>query len=151
MLPERWRPQAIFLYRHPVDMRKQIDGLVALVSSELGRHPADRSLYVFRNRGGDKIKLLIWHLNGYWLLYKRTERQRFSWPDWFDGDTLTHRRAARLLARRLQPQRHATTPTDTGCACDLNTTNDRTTRRRRRIILSPWKGFPHSSPTIPMS
>jgi transposase len=89
MLPERWRPQAIFLYRHPVDMRKQIDGLVALVSSELGRHPADRSLYVFRNRGGDKIKLLIWHLNGYWLLYKRTERQRFAWPDWFDDDTLT--------------------------------------------------------------
>ena len=89
MTPERWRPQAIFLYRHPVDMRKQIDGLVALVSSELGRHPADRSLYVFRNRGCDKIKLLIWHLNGYWLLYKRVEKQRFQWPDWFDGDTLT--------------------------------------------------------------
>lgn len=47
MLPARWRPQAIFLYRHPVDMRKQIDGLVALVSSELGLHPADWSLHVF--------------------------------------------------------------------------------------------------------
>lgn len=88
MWPERWQPQAIFVYRHPVDMRKQIDGLVALVSGELGRHPADRSLYVFCNRGRDKIKLLIWHRNGYWLMYKRVERQRFAWPDWFSGDTL---------------------------------------------------------------
>ena len=89
MMPERWRPQAIFLYRQPVDMRKQIDGLVTLVSEAMGRHPADRSLYVFRNRANDKIKLLIWHRNGYWLLYKRLERQRFQWPDWFNDDTLT--------------------------------------------------------------
>lgn len=89
MWPERWRPAAIFLYRQPVDMRKQIDGLVALVHSEMGREAADHSLYVFVNRGRDKIKLLIWHLNGYWLLYKRIERQRFAWPDWFDSDTLT--------------------------------------------------------------
>lgn len=27
--------------------------------------------------------MLIWHLNGYWLLYKRVETQRFHWPDWF--------------------------------------------------------------------
>ena len=89
MMPERWRPDRVFIYRHPVDMRKQIDGLAALVASELGRNPADRSMYVFCNRGRDKLKLLIWHLNGYWLLYKRTEKQRFQWPDWFDGDTLT--------------------------------------------------------------
>jgi transposase len=46
-------------------------------------------MYVFCNRGRDKLKLLIWHLNGYWLLYKRVEKQRFQWPDWFDSDTLT--------------------------------------------------------------
>lgn len=88
MMPERWRPARVFIYRHPVDMRKQIDGLAALIASELGRNPADRSMYVFCNRGRDKLKLLIWHLNGYWLLYKRVEKQRFQWPDWFDGDTL---------------------------------------------------------------
>jgi hypothetical protein len=85
---ERWQGQRIFLYRYPVDMRRQIDGLSALVATELGRHPADRCLYVFTNKGRDKIKLLIWHLNGYWLLYKRTEKQRFQWPDWFSDDTL---------------------------------------------------------------
>lgn len=89
MMPERWRPERVFIYRHPVVMRKQIDGLAALIASELGRNPADRSMYVFCNRGRDKLKLLIWHLNGYWLLYKRVEKQRFQWPDWFDGDTLT--------------------------------------------------------------
>lgn len=70
-------------------MRKQINGLSALVDIELGRNPADRCLYVFCNRARDKVKLLVWHLNGYWLLYKRLEKQRFKWPDWFDDDVLS--------------------------------------------------------------
>ncbi len=85
---ERWTGQRVFLYRHPVDMRKQIDSLAALVAHEFDRNPADRCLYVFTNKGRDKIKLLIWHLNGYWLLYKRLNKQRFSWPDWFESNTL---------------------------------------------------------------
>jgi len=86
---ERWCAERVFVYRHPVDMRKAMDGLAALVVLELDRNPADRCLYVFTNRKRDKIKLLIWHLNGYWMLYKRLEKQRFKWPDWFDGDSLT--------------------------------------------------------------
>ena len=81
---ERWHGERVYLYRHPVDMRKSIDGLCALIDSELNRNPMDRCLYAFLNRGRDKIKLLIWHRNGYWLLYKRLEKQRFSWPDWFE-------------------------------------------------------------------
>ena len=57
MMPELWRPERVFVYRHPLDMRKQIDGLAALVATELGEAPADRSMYVFINRGRDKIKL----------------------------------------------------------------------------------------------
>ena len=64
MMAERWRPEQVFVYRYPVDMRKQIGGLAALVATELGQDPADRSMFVFTNRGRDKIKLLIWHLNG---------------------------------------------------------------------------------------
>jgi len=84
----RWSTERVFLYRHPVDMRKGAAGLCALVVLELGRNPADRSLYAFTNRGRDKLKLLVWHLNGYWVLYKRLEKQRFSWPDWFEGESL---------------------------------------------------------------
>ena len=79
----RWTPERVLIYRHPVDMRKQIDALSELVASELGHNPADRTAYVFISRGSRRIKVLIWHLNGYWLLYKRVETQRFHWPDWF--------------------------------------------------------------------
>jgi transposase len=85
----RWRGESIFLYRDPIDLRKGIDGLSAIVATELGRHPADRCLYAFTNRGRDKVKLLVWHLNGFWVLYKRLDRQRFQWPDWFEGQSVT--------------------------------------------------------------
>ena len=96
---ERWLPEHVFVYRHPVDMRKQIHGLATIVGEHLGRDPADESLYVFINKGRDKIKLLIWHRNGFWLLYKRLEKQRFHWPDWFDNDALclTHEQLDQLL------------------------------------------------------
>ena len=85
----RWQVEQILLYRYPVDMRKSINGLSALIDIELKRNPADRCLYVFCNKARDKVKLLVWHLNGYWLLYKRLEKQRFTWPDWFYDDVLT--------------------------------------------------------------
>ncbi|MEE9333667.1 MAG: IS66 family insertion sequence element accessory protein TnpB [Granulosicoccaceae bacterium] len=85
----RWTAETVFLYRKPVDMRKGAAGLAALVQLELGRDPADRCLYVFINRSRNKVKLLIWHLNGYWVLYKSIEKQRFHWPDWFDDDCMT--------------------------------------------------------------
>ena len=69
-------------------MRKGADGLCALVVMELGQNPLDGALYAFTNRAKDKVKLLVWHLNGYWVLYKRLEKQRFSWPDWFEGATV---------------------------------------------------------------
>ena len=78
---QRWTPKEVFVYRYPVDMRKQIQGLSNIVSQHLGRDPGDGSMYVFANKARDKIKLLIWHRNGFWLLYKRVEKQRFHWPD----------------------------------------------------------------------
>ena len=38
---DRWTPEQIFVYRHPVDMRKQIDGIATIVSTQLGRDPVD--------------------------------------------------------------------------------------------------------------
>ncbi len=88
MNTDRWRPRQVFVYRHPVDMRKQIFGLSNLVSECLGRDPGDECLYVFTNKARDKVKLLIWHRNGFWLLYKRLHKQRFHWPDWFENEAL---------------------------------------------------------------
>ncbi len=82
----RWTPERVLVYRYPVDMRKQIDSLSELVAAELSENPADRTAYVFISRCHRRVKVLIWHLNGYWLLYKRVEKQRFHWPDWFDDN-----------------------------------------------------------------
>lgn len=86
---ERWRPERVFLYRQPVDMRKAIDGLSTLVIDQLGRDPCDRSLYVFVSTDRRKLKCLLWERNGFWLLYKRLESQRFAWPRWFEDESLS--------------------------------------------------------------
>lgn len=79
----------IYLYRQPIDMRRAIDGLAALVERELELSPFKASLFVFINKKRDKIKCLVYERNGFWLLYKKLAKQRFHWPDWFSADTLT--------------------------------------------------------------
>ncbi|WP_274519968.1 IS66 family insertion sequence element accessory protein TnpB [Halorhodospira sp. M39old] len=64
----------------PVDFRKSFDGLSVAVVEALGRDPLSGELFVFRNRGGDKLKALYWDGQGFVLLYKRLERGRFVWP-----------------------------------------------------------------------
>jgi transposase len=77
------------------DMRKQIDGLAALVVDELRADPFSSHLFVFCNRARDKLKILYWHNNGFWLCYRRLERQRFWWP------SAHHRGPVQLSLREL--------------------------------------------------
>ena len=60
----------------PVDFRKSIDGLCAVVVDYFDKHPQE-GLYVFYNRSRDKVKILSWHHNGFVLIYKRLEKGRF--------------------------------------------------------------------------
>jgi len=57
-----------------------MDGLSAMVQSEMDDNPLSGHLFLFRNRRGDRIKVLSWDRNGYALWYKRLERGRFSFP-----------------------------------------------------------------------
>lgn len=70
----------IFLYRDPVDFRKQSAGLAALVEGELGHNPFDGGLYAFTNRARNKIKCLYWEDNGFVLYYKALCEEKFRWP-----------------------------------------------------------------------
>lgn len=70
----------IWLYHHPVDFRKQIDGLVMLIASEISASPTSGELFIFRNRQANKIKLLWYDSNGFWLCYKRLEKGRLKFP-----------------------------------------------------------------------
>ena len=89
MIADRFQFDSIYLYRKPVDMREGMGGLAALVVAEMNLDPMKANLFVFTNRGRDKIKLLLWERNGFWVLYKRLAKQRFHWPDWFESDELT--------------------------------------------------------------
>lgn len=70
----------VWLHRDPVDFRKSIDGLAALVRQSMQLDPLTRSVFAFSNRRRDRIKLLAWDRNGFWLLMKRLEQDRFVWP-----------------------------------------------------------------------
>lgn len=70
----------VFLATGVTDMRKSIDGLCVLVIDVLEDDPLSSHIFVFCNRLRDKIKILYWHNNGFWLFYRRLERQRFWWP-----------------------------------------------------------------------
>jgi transposase len=71
---------AVYLHRDAIDFRKAINGLAALIEHELGGDPFAAAVYVFSNRRRDRIKILGWARNGFWLLHKRLEGERFIWP-----------------------------------------------------------------------
>ncbi len=62
----------------PVDFRKGFDGLVAIVREAFGEDPFTGTLFCFFNRRRDRVKMLVWDKNGFWLFYKRLERGTFE-------------------------------------------------------------------------
>ena len=70
----------LWFYPQPIDFRKQIDGLVLLVADKLDKSPTSGELFVFRNRGCNKLKLLWYDEQGFWLCYKRLEKGKFKLP-----------------------------------------------------------------------
>jgi transposase len=71
---------AVYLCADVVDFRKSIDGLAALVESELQLPLFSGALFVFCNKSRDKLKLLYWDSTGFALWYKRLDKQKFKWP-----------------------------------------------------------------------
>ena len=71
----------ILLAREPADMRKRFDGLSHLVQSVLQEDPLSGHLFVFRNRRGDRVKLLLWDSDGFLIFYKRLEKGVFRFPE----------------------------------------------------------------------
>ena len=69
----------------PVDFRKGMDGLAALVQEELRADPFSGVIYVFRAKRADRVKLLFWDQTGLCLLSKRLEGGKFRWPTIADG------------------------------------------------------------------
>ena len=73
-------PTRIYLCLAPTDMRKSFDSLAALVRDELKGDPFSGSLFVFRSKRRDRIKLLYWDNDGWMIWMKRLERGTYEFP-----------------------------------------------------------------------
>ena len=73
-------PAQIWLAVVPVDMRRGIDGLSSIVQQALGHSPCAGSAFVFRNRAGNRLRLLLWDGTGVWLCQRRLHQGSFVWP-----------------------------------------------------------------------
>lgn len=73
-------PAQIWVAVAPVDMRRGLDGLSAIVQQSLGHSPCAGSAFIFRNRAGNRLRLLLWDGNGVWLCQRRLHQGRFVWP-----------------------------------------------------------------------
>ena len=71
----------VFLFMEPVDMRKSFRGLCLLAESVLQEDPASGHWFAFINRRRDRLKLLGWDGQGFWIWYKRLESGIFEKPE----------------------------------------------------------------------
>jgi transposase len=70
----------VFVATAPVDLRRGFDGLASLTREVLELDPLSGHLFAFRNRRGDRLKVLFFASGGYCLFYKRLERGTFRLP-----------------------------------------------------------------------
>jgi transposase len=70
----------IYLALEPTDMRKSFDTLAARVREHLGGDPLSGSWYVFRNKSGNRLKILYWDRDGYAIWHKRLAEGAFEFP-----------------------------------------------------------------------
>jgi len=79
----------VYLCLQPVDFRKGINGLAALVESAFSLDLFSERLFVFVNRRRDQVKILYWERAGFCLWLKRLETERFKWPTFLGGEVAT--------------------------------------------------------------
>jgi transposase len=78
-------PLRVLMAVKPVDFRKGMDGLAAMVKEELRTDPFSGVIYVFRAKRADRVKLVFWDGTGTVLVSKRLGEGKFRWPRIEDG------------------------------------------------------------------
>jgi transposase len=84
----------VVMAAHPVDFRKSVHTLSALVSEALRANPYCGDVFVFRSKRADRVKLLAWHGSGMVLVTKWLHQGGFTWPPIRDG--VVHLSASQL-------------------------------------------------------
>jgi transposase len=89
----------VLIATKPVDFRKGMDGLAAVVKEHLRADPFSGAIFVFRSKRADRVKLIVWDGTGLCLFAKRLEQGTFRWPKIEDG---TMRLAPAQLAALIE-------------------------------------------------
>jgi transposase len=79
----------VYLACGATDMRKSINGLSSIVESSFALDPFGEALFVFCNRNRDRVKILTWDGDGFWLYFKRLEKGHFRWPTIGEESTMS--------------------------------------------------------------
>ena len=88
----------VLIATRPVDFRKGMDGLAGLVKEHLRADPYSGTIFVFRAKRADRVKLIVWDGTGLCLFAKRLEQGMFRWPKIEDGTMrLTSSQLAALI------------------------------------------------------
>jgi len=75
----RFGEKKVYLACGHTDMRKSINGLAAVVENSFKMSPYEEAVFVFCNRARDRVKILEWDGDGFWLYFKRLEKGHFKW------------------------------------------------------------------------
>ena len=81
--------QNLYIHRRPIDMRKSINGLSAIVSEDMKLDLKSSSLFIFSNKRRTHMKILYFDRSGFALWLKRLEEGKFPWPKSLDEDTVS--------------------------------------------------------------
>ena len=119
----------VLVATRPVDFRKGMDGLAALVRESLGSDPYSGVIYVFRAKRADRVKLLLWDGTGLVLVAKRLEKSSFRWPRISDG-----------VMRLTSSQLSALLKGLTGHGCERCACPRRRRRFKRRDTVTQMRG-----------
>ena len=108
-------PGQIWVAVEPVDMRKGLDSLTAMVQQSLGHAPGGGSAFIFRNRAGNRLRLLVWDGNGVWLCQRRLHRGSFVWPKVNDAVFALNQAQWQWLVAGVDWQRLSAQPSAAWC------------------------------------
>ena len=75
----------VMVASRPVDFRRGMDGLAAMVTHVLLADPFAGDVFIFRSKRRDRIKLILWDGSGLCMVTKRLEAGSFTWPPVQDG------------------------------------------------------------------
>jgi len=97
-------PLRIWLCLQRTDMRCGFDRLAMMAQEITGQDPLGGHLFLFRNRSGDRLKLLHWDRDGYVLWYKRLEEGVFKFPRQIANAASANSNGDAASTRRDQPR-----------------------------------------------